>query len=854
MARLIFNMALKQHYNMTDSCISCYHCGLPVPDNSDFFLVIENQSRAMCCPGCAAVAATITGSGLGIFYNFRTEQLKQPAPEKAQFKDWDIPALQNDYVSLDTQGPSQQVVRRIRVHIGNISCAACVWLIEKQLEKLPGIEQVLVNGTTHRGEIAWNPEQLKLSQILSAMADIGYLVTPINNESQLPDIKQQTRTMLMRLGVAGLAMMQTTMLAIALYAGALQGIEAQWQHLLRIVSVILVTPVVFYSAQPFFINAWRSLRLGHLVMDVPVALAIGLAYSASLWATWQQSGDVYFDSVAMFTFFLLLGRFAEQRIRYRNLLSVHGQDGLLPPAATKITRAKGPNRFKTVPIKTLKLGDLIYVEAGQTIPCDGTIKKGISQISEAVLTGESRAVRKQVGQTVCAGTINGANPLIIKVSAFGRDTRLSNILELAERAALEKPPWVGVADRVAGWFVGAVLVIASLVGLFWTFYDPSRALWIMLSVLVVTCPCALSLATPTVMALANGILRRQGFLINRGHVLEQLSNVDQVIFDKTGTLTEGNLLLTKVIPAAILHSRLKEVVNWAASLEQGSQHPIARALKKSGLVPVTDQEFITGNGVLGKLANDKGVLQEFAFGSPGWVAEVMGLPPQPHLTAEYGIQVAIARKRPWRGEERSEWIASLIFDDQLRPAAEPAVQQLNEQGMQVHLLSGDPSSAAADIVHHLPLHSTAFGLQPEHKLAALKRLQEQGHQVLMVGDGINDIPVLQAANISVAMGAASELSHISADAILLNNDLEMLPRAIALAHRARHIIRQNIGWAIGYNALALPLAAMGYVPPWAAAIGMSASSLLVLLNSLRLKKTSTTSVISSPAVPRVAHV
>lgn len=840
---------------MTDSCISCYHCGLPVPENSDFCVVIEDQSRAMCCPGCAAVAATITGSGLGNFYNFRTEQLKQPAPEKAQFKDWDIPALQNDYVSLDTQGPSQQVVRRIRVHIGNISCAACVWLIEKQLEKLPGIEQVLVNGTTHRGEIAWNPEQLKLSQILGAMADIGYLVTPINNESQLPDIKQQSRTMLMRLGVAGLAMMQTTMLAIALYAGALQGIEAQWQHLLRIVSVILVTPVVFYSAQPFFINAWRSLRLGHLVMDVPVALAIALAYSASLWATWQQSGEVYFDSVAMFTFFLLLGRFAEQRIRYRNLLSVHGQDCLVPPAATKITSAKGANRFKTVPIKTLKLGDLIYVEAGQTIPCDGTIKKGISQISEAVLTGESRAVRKQVGQTVCAGTVNGANPLIIKVSAFGRDTRLSNILELAERAALEKPPWVGVADRVAGWFVGAVLVIASLVGLFWTFYDPSRALWIMLSVLVVTCPCALSLATPTVMALANGILRRQGFLINRGHVLEQLSNVDQVIFDKTGTLTEGNLLLTKVIPAAaILHSRLKQVVNWAASLEQGSQHPIARALKKSGLVPVTDQEFITGNGVLGKLANDKGVLQEFAFGSPSWVAEVMGLPPQPHLTAEYGIQVAIARKRQWRGEERSEWIASLIFDDQLRPAAEPAVQQLNEQGMQVHLLSGDPSSAAANIVHRLPLHSAAFGLQPEHKLAALKRLQDQGHQVLMVGDGINDIPVLQAANISVAMGAASELSHISADAILLNNDLEMLPNAIALAHRARHIIRQNIGWAIGYNALALPLAAMGYVPPWAAAIGMSASSLLVLLNSLRLKKSSTISVISSPAVPKVAHV
>lgn len=849
MARLIFSTALKLHSNMTDQC---YHCGLPVAEKSDFTVVIGNLPRAMCCPGCAAVASTITGSGLENFYSFRTEQLRQPAPERAQFSDWDIPALQNDYVSLDTQGPAQQVVRRIRVHIGNISCAACVWLIEKQLEKLSGIEQVLINGTTHCGEIAWNPERLKLSTILGAMADIGYLVTPINNQSQLPDLSSQNRKMLLRLGVAGLAMMQTTMVSIALYAGALQGIEPQWQYLLRLVSAILVTPVVFYSAQPFFINAWRSLRLGHLVMDVPVALAIGLAYSASLWATWQGEGEVYFDSVAMFAFFLLLGRFAEQRIRYRNLLSVHVQGPLLPPAATKILSANGLNRFETVPIKTLQLGDLISVEAGQTIPCDGTIKKGISQISEAVLTGESRAVPKQAGQTVCAGTVNGANPLVIKVSAIGGQTRLSTILELAERAALEKPYWASLADRVAGWFVSAVLLIATAVGIFWSFYDPSRALWVTLSVLVVTCPCALSLATPTVLALANSLLRGQGFLINRGHVLEQLSKVDQVIFDKTGTLTEGNLLLTKVIPAAaILQSHLKQAVIWAASLEQGSAHPIARALQKSGLPLVTDQQFVTGCGVLGKLANNKGVLQEFAFGSPPWVAEVMGLDRQPQLKTDYGIQVALACKREWRGQERSEWIASLLFDDQLRGSAETTVRQLDEQGIQAHLLSGDPSPAAAEIVHNLQLRSMAFGLQPQHKLAALKRLQAQHHQVLMVGDGINDIPILQAADISVAMGAASELSQISADAILLNNDLEMLPKAISLAHRARHIIRQNIAWAIGYNALALPLAAMGHVPPWAAAIGMSASSLLVVVNALRLKKTQPK---STPTISGLAHV
>ena len=816
---------------------SCYHCGLEVPQQGDFSLVIQGIRRAMCCPGCAAVAATIFENGLQSFYKFRSAPSAQVGgnsyseAQENPYADWDLEEIQSDYVSHTDQG-----LLSIRLYIGNITCAACTWLIEQHLGKLPGIDRIAINGTTRRGEIIWTPETISLSQILRAIKQIGYDASPINQDSTQSPATNESRKLLLRLGVAGLAMMQTGMVAIALYAGSFQGMQAEWQNLLRLISVLFVTPVVFYSAQPFFSSAWRSLKMRHLVMDVPVALAIALAYSASLWATLRGGGEVYFDSITMFSFFLLLGRFAEQRIRDKNLLLLN-RGTLLPPVATQVFHHDELSESKAetqVPIKTLSAGDFIRVNAGQIIPCDGVIEEGASQVSEALLTGESKPLSKQAGQPIYGGTVNGANPLLIKVSATGEATCLSSIVKLAERAALDKPQWAMLADRLAGYFIAALLIIAAAVATYWWLHEPERALWITLSVLVVTCPCALSLATPTALTVTSNILRARGFLINRMHVLETLAAIDQVVFDKTGTLTEGNLKLVSV-DASDTSAEISEeqIIAWAASLERGSQHPIAIALRNNShlengiAATVTEQYFITGSGVSGKIG-----AETFYLGSPAWVREMAGLE---ELTASQSensrnqcIQVALARS--------GEWLGTLSFSDQLRPTAVDAVNQLRERGLKVSLLSGDPSPGAGQIIKPLGLKDCQLSLQPQQKLAAVRDLQQRGKRVLMVGDGINDVPVLQAADVSVALGQASDLSQIHADVTLLSGDLRALPEAIATATQTRRIIKQNILWAIGYNLVALPLAAAGYVPPWAAAIGMSGSSLLVMLNALWLAR------------------
>ncbi|MDC1210398.1 heavy metal translocating P-type ATPase [Porticoccaceae bacterium] len=815
----------------------CYHCGLEVPQQGDFSLVIQGIRRAMCCPGCAAVAATIFENGLQSFYKFRSapsSQIVENSYSEAQgnpYADWDLEEIQSEYVSHTDQGQLS-----IRLYIGNITCAACTWLIEQHVGKLPGIDRIAINGTTRRGEIIWTPETLSLSQILRAIKQIGYDASPINQHSTQSPATNESRKLLLRLGVAGLAMMQTGMVAIALYAGSFQGMQVEWQNLLRLISVLFVTPVVFYSAQPFFSSAWRSLKMHHLVMDVPVALAIALAYSASLWATLRGGGEVYFDSITMFSFFLLLGRFAEQRIRDKNLLLLN-RGTLLPPVATQIFPQDEFSESKAetqVPIKMLSAGDFIRVNAGQIIPCDGVIEEGTSQISEAILTGESKPLTKQVGQTVYGGTVNGANPLMIKVSATGEATSLSSIIKLAERAALDKPQWAMLADRLAGYFIAVLLLIAAVVAIYWWLYEPGRALWITLSVLVVTCPCALSLATPTALTVASNILRTRGFLINRMHVLETLAAIDQVVFDKTGTLTEGNLKLVSVdISDTGADISEQQIVAWAALLERGSEHPIALALRNNSRLQsqmaatVIEQYFITGSGVRGRIGADT-----FYLGRPAWVCEMAELK---ELTVNHSensrnqcIQIALAR--------RGEWLGTLSFSDQLRPTAVAAVNQLRDRGLKVSLLSGDPSPGAAQIVKPLRLDAYQLSLQPQQKLAAVCDLQQHGKRVLMVGDGINDVPVLQAADVSVALGQASDLSQIHADVTLLSGDLRALPEAIATATQTRRIIKQNILWAIGYNLVALPLAAAGYVPPWAAAIGMSGSSLLVMLNALRLAR------------------
>ncbi|TNE77463.1 MAG: heavy metal translocating P-type ATPase [Gammaproteobacteria bacterium] len=542
-----------------------------------------------------------------------------------------------------------------------------------------------------------------------------------------------------------------------------------------------------------------------------------MAFSASCWATVTRSGEVYFDSVSMFTFFLLVGRYLEMRVRHRNDMQAEALGQLLPVTACRID-AEGD---VTVPVKALQPGDRIRVAAGDTIPCDGEVEQGISSVVEAVLTGEQMPVGKGPGDIVSAGTINSENPLQVCVSAVGGRTRLSAILRLVEKARSEKPVQVALADRVAGYFVGAVLLIAAGVGIWWWQHQPHEALWVVLSVLVVTCPCALSLATPAAIAVATGELRRRGFLVSRGQVLDVLSSAEQLVFDKTGTLTLGNMSIAAVAPLAELDET--EVLSLAAALESGSRHPIAKAF--AGITSrrdVTHIEQKVGAGILASIDNKR-----YAIGQPQFVAQQLAFTAPPLPATESG-------QLPLLLAEQGRPLAWVILQDQLRPGAREAVSRLQQLSVEVVLLSGDRESAVADMAAKLGIAEQRGALTPQQKLDWVNARQRQGQRVIMVGDGINDVPVLSGADASVALGDASDFARIHADSILLSGNLQTLPDAIALARSARGIIRQNIAWALLYNLLALPLAACGLIPPWAAAIGMSASSLLVVVNALRL--------------------
>ncbi|MDM3871640.1 heavy metal translocating P-type ATPase [Porticoccus sp. W117] len=794
---------------------SCYHCGLDVPPDCHFPVTIEGIEQPMCCPGCQAVAIAIVDGGLGNFYKYRSQQ--QTRPEEGvdnRFAAYDLPEVQEEFVHHLDDGQLQ-----VELLVEGITCAACSWLIEHHLQRIAGVSAVRVNVTTHRCWLSWNNSQVPLSRLLSALQEIGYRARPAGDEEVRANRKRENTRALQRLGVAGIGMMQAGMLAIALYAGAFDGIEHQWQQLLRWVSLVVATPVVLFAAAPFFRAAWRSLKSWHLVMDVPVSLAIGGAYLASVWATVSGSGEVYFDSVSMFTFFLLLGRYLEMRVRHRNEQRMEGLGQLLPPVARRVDD-QGEH---SVPVKALQPRDFVKVGPGDIIPCDGVVVDGHSNVVEAVLTGEQSPVEKTRGDAVSAGTVNSENPLLIEVQAVGKRTRLSAILQLVARAQLEKPRQLALADRLAGYFVGFVLLVSAAVAWHWYQQAPEKALWVTLSVLVVTCPCALSLATPTALAVATHGLRQRGLLVSRGHVMDGLLKIKRVVFDKTGTLTTGEMKVAKVISRS--GAPEQKILAIAAALEAGSRHPIARAFDEcDGGLMATAIDNRIGAGVSGIVDGVR-----YAIGREQYITELFGRSDElPEAPAGGEVWLLLASESRILG-----WI---LLRDQLRPDAADAVARLQTNGVQVELLSGDRPVAVAALASQLGISHWQGGISPEEKLAHVRQLQTQQQPVLMVGDGINDVPVLSGADVSVAMGDAADIARIHADSILMSSEIGVLPQSLTFAHFTHRIIRQNLGWALAYNLLALPLAALGLVPPWAAAIGMSASSLVVVLNALRLSR------------------
>ncbi|MHB1430114.1 MAG: heavy metal translocating P-type ATPase [Rhodocyclaceae bacterium] len=804
----------------------CYHCGLPVPQGFDLFVEIGGAPRAMCCAGCQAVAQAIVANGLTDYYTHRDalpESPREAIPVALQELGlFDHPDVQKNFVR-----PVGEHEREAALILEGITCAACVWLNESHIAKQPGVTAVDINYATRRARVRWDENVTKLSAILEAIQAIGYRAHPYDVTKSEQLAQKERRTAQWRLFVAGFGMMQVMMYAVPVYMAIEGEMAADIEQLMRWASLLLTLPVMFYSSAPFFRNAWRDMKFRRVGMDVPVALGIGVAFAASVWATLVAAGEVYFDSVTMFVFFLLTGRYMEMMARQKAARGVEAMAKAIPAFCERLPHWPGGDAER-VAVANLVADDCVRIKPGETIPGDGTVIEGNSSSDESLLTGESLPVPKRVGDPVTGGSINVGSPLVVRLERVGEATRLASIRRLMEQAAAEKPALVQLADRIAMRFVAVLLVLAVATWLYWWNTDPSQALWIFVAVLVVSCPCALSLATPAALTVATGALAREGVLVTRGHAIETLARADHWIFDKTGTLTVGR--------PAVVELRLAPGADAAAvfvqvrALEQASEHPLARALlAKVGAgatAPVRDLKAITGQGVEARLAD-----ATLRIGVPAFVAELHGQPMPDEMTAWLAAGDSVVALGDAAG-----WRAWFRIADALRPGARQALARLRAQGMRLSILSGDAPQTVAAVARELGVEDYRGGMTPEGKHAYLRETQARGETVAMVGDGVNDAPVLAQAHVSVAMGGGTDLARGQADVVLLSDDPVHLGNGVALARRALGIIRQNLLWAFTYNIVAIPLAMAGWVTPWMAGIGMSASSLLVVLNALRLQK------------------
>ena len=788
---------------------ACFHCGLPVPPGSDFHVEIDGARQPMCCAGCAAVASLITGSGLAGYYRHRDATAPGPADTGAGAREYavfDDPAAQSGFVVDEAPG-----VQRVELAVGGVSCAACTWLIEHHLQRQPGVLGVNVNLAEQRASVRLHPDELALSELMGHIRELGYNPHPFLGSARQQNTQTEQRAALRRMGLAGIVQMQIGMFAIALYAGDFSGMEVVYRDYLRWISLVLCIPVVAYSAQPFFKGALRGLRHFAPGMDLPIALAIGLAFVASVWVTVTGGDAVYYDSVAMFTFFVLLGRYLEMRARHRAGLAGGNVLSLVPAAATRVG-ADGSHEL--IPVGRLARDDLVLVRPGEAIPADGTIVSGESSVDESSLSGEALPVARRPGDRVSAGTLNTDGALTLRVEATGLGSRIGTVLALVDRAQREKPRSVQLADRSARWFVLGVIVLAALAGWWWLQHDGARALAIVLSVLVVSCPCALSLATPAAVTTAVAALRTRGFLVTRGHALGALAAADTIVFDKTGTLTTGKVRLEQVRIEA--GADRDECLRVAAGLEALSAHPIAGAFAALPRAPVEAFRAWPGGGLEGRVAGRHYRIGHAAFALGEQHAE---------QDAEHWIVLASA----------GHALARFRLADTLRPEAHAVIGCLQRGGIHCLLLSGDSAPEVARVAARLGVEGWHARQSPEQKLERVRALEASGRRVVMVGDGVNDVAVLAGAGVSIALANAADIARANADCMLLAGDLWRIPQALAKARQSGTVIRQNVVWAIGYNAAAIPFAAAGLVPPWLAAIGMTASSLVVIANALRLR-------------------
>lgn len=793
----------------------CFHCNEPLLGSTLVARLAEREAP-VCCAGCLAVAELIAGAGLGEYYQYRNAPNAKPDAAALTPDAWEAyahPEVADAFVRRRGEFATATLL------VDGLHCAACSWLIDRALHKQAGVREVSVNAASGRAYIEWEPGRLTLADLMRTVAQLGFRPQPLTAGSIAQAQQQERRSALKRLLMASFGMMQVMMFAASVYAAQLYGetMDRSLLEFFRLVSLLVATPVMLYAGAPFLLGAVNSLRSRRISMDAPVGLALALAYAASVWNTFTAQGEVYFDSVTMFVFFLTLGRFVTMSVRHRTSSVSDALARQLPALAHRLLGAE----VQDVPATALQPGDRILVRAGEAAPADGDLIEGVAQIDESLLTGESRPVRRGVGERIAAGALNVEAPIQLRVAAVGGDTVLAHIAALLHRAQARKPAISCAADRAAARFLTGVLIGAAATCGVWLAVDPARAFEATLAVLVVACPCAFAIAMPAALAAATARLAQRGVLLTRPDALQSLAAVDRIVFDKTGTLTRGRMCVTQCTPRADLDEAHCRAI--AAALERSCEHPLARAFAgdDTGLA-AQNVRTIAGCGVEGVVNG-----RRLRIGSAAFVAELRADRPDAYAGVETGATLVSL------GDEQQE-LACFELRDEVREDASAAIAALSALHVAPQILSGDGCGAVAEVAERCGVAERYARRSPQEKLGRVQTLQQAGARVAMVGDGLNDAPVLGAADASIAMGRGAALAHASADVVLVREDLEAIPHAIALARRTLTIARQNLVWSAVYNLASLPLAALGFIPPWLAALGMSLSSAAVVLNATRL--------------------
>jgi len=788
---------------------ACWHCGEPLPPDPPQ-AEVAGIHHPVCCNGCRSVAEWIAQMGLADYYRLRTGPAGR-APDAAESERSAAaflrPELSRHFVRTLADGRSEAIVL-----IDGMHCAACGWLVERTLTLLPGVVEVGVNAAARRARIVFDQKALALARIVDSLGRVGYRALPLDGATLDDARRRETRDAQKRLAVAAFGAMQAMMYASALWFGAFDGGDAATRDFFRWLTLLAATPVVFYSAAPFFAGATRLVKARQLGMDVAVALAIALACAGSVIEIFTGGVDIWFESVTMFIFFLCVGRYLEMQARHR-AGELSGALARLTPAFAD--RLQPDGSLLRVGAFELARGDRVLVPDGGAVPADGTLETEQCQVDESLLCGESRPLRKRRGEALCAGSIVTGTPAVLRVTGVGADTVVAGIVALTERAASLRPRLARAGERAAAGFVARVLLLAACTAVAWAIVDPARAFAATVAVLVVACPCAFALAAPAAVTRALAVLTRRGVLVVRPDALEDLASVTHVLFDKTGTLTEPAIARE----TAILREGIDRdaALALAAALAQGGRHPLARAFTADApvaLAAVEGRDSVAGRGIAGVVAG-----RRYRLGRAGYALDCERCPS--HL--EDTVVLA----------DDDGLVAAFHVDERLRPGAREAVDGLVRAGVSVMIASGDAKARVQAVAERLGIATWQARQSPADKLALLASLRAAGARVAVVGDGVNDAPMLAGADVAIAVGTAAEAAQAASD-IVITGPLGALADARSTARQTLAVLRQNRRWALCYNLAAVPLAALGFVPPWLAAIGMSASSLAVVLNALRI--------------------